>query len=83
MIHLGIDTIELKGEGFKSNLEKGMFVKKGDILVEIDPGFIKEEGFNPVVSVVILELSKTNEEIEVYPTKEAVGNETIALRARI
>ncbi len=83
LIHLGIDTIELKGEGFISRLEKGAFVEKGDTLVEMDLSFIEEEGFNPVVSVIILELSGDHETIEVYPTKHAIGNETIALRAKI
>lgn len=83
LIHIGIDTIALKGEGFSSNLEKGMSILAGDILVHFDPVFIKNEGYNPVVSTVILEQADKKIEITTYPAKEAVANETIALTAKI
>lgn len=82
LIHIGIDTIELKGKGFEGNLEKGMLVKKGDVLVEFDPKFIMDEGFNPVVSVIILGESSGDSEIIVYPTEKAIANETIALTTK-
>jgi len=83
LIHIGIDTIELKGEGFTSDLEKGMQVSKGDLLVKFDPKYIIDEGFNPVISVIILEKSDKTREITVYPTKNAIANETIALKAKL
>lgn len=79
LIHIGLDTIELKGKGFKSNIEKGMDVKRGDVLVEVDPKFIIEEGYNPIVAVVILNQSD-NSEITVFPTDKGIGNETTALK---
>ena len=82
LIHIGIDTIELKGKGFEGNLEKGMLVKKADVLVEFDPKFIMDEGFNPVVSVIILGESSGDSEIIVYPTEKAIANETIALTTK-
>ena len=82
LIHIGIDTIELKGKGFEGNLEKGMFVNKGDVLVEFDPKYIIDEGFNPVVSVIILGESSKGKEITVYPTEDALANKTIALTTK-
>jgi len=82
LIHIGLDTIELKGKGFKSNIEKGMDVHRGDILVEIDPKFIIDEGYNPVIAVVILN-QLDNSDISIYPNSKAVGNETIALKMKI
>jgi len=79
LIHIGLDTIELKGKGFTSNIKKDMIVQRGDKLVEIDPKFIMEEGYNPVVAVVLLN-RLNNSEVSVYPTKEAIGNETIAFK---
>lgn len=79
LIHIGIDTIALKGEGFESHLEQGMYVKKGDPLVKFDPNFITEEGFNPVVSVVFLYGSKRDFEITVCPTEKAENMETLAM----
>lgn len=80
LIHIGIDTIELKGKGFESNLKKGMTVNKGDSLITFDPKFIADEGFNPVVTVVLLNGSKHVFDVAVYPTEEAKANETIAMK---
>lgn len=79
LIHIGIDTIELKGEGFESTLEKGMSVKKGDPLVKFDPKLIADEGFNPVVTVVLLDSSQKEFNVTVFPEEKAIGNETIAM----
>lgn len=80
LIHIGIDTIELKGEGFESHLKKGMTVNKGDSLIAFDPKLIADEGFNPVVTVVLLNGSGNVFDVTVYPTKEAKANETIAMK---
>lgn len=79
LIHVGIDTIDLKGEGFTSQLKKDEPVKKGDPLIHFDPMFIKEEGLNPVICVVLLNGSKDKLDLTVHPTKEALANETIAM----
>lgn len=79
LIHIGLDTIELKGKGFTSNIKKDMIIHRGDKLVEIEPKYIIDEGYNPVVAVVLLN-RLNNTEVYVYPTKEAIGNETIAFK---
>lgn len=83
LIHIGIDTIELKGEGFESQIEKGMLIKKGDPLVLFDPKFIEEEGFNSVVTVILLNGSEQDFDLTVYPKEEAIGNQTIAMNVKI
>ena len=35
-VHFGIDTVELKGEGFKRIAEEGQRVKKGDVVIEFN-----------------------------------------------
>lgn len=44
LIHIGIDTVELKGEGFISHVEIYDEVKKGDLLMDFDIEKIKEAG---------------------------------------
>lgn len=78
LIHIGIDTIELKGQGFKSQLAKGTRIEKGAPLVEIDREYIINEGYNPIVSVVLLDQQNKKHKVTVYPTKEAIANETKA-----
>lgn len=35
-VHFGIDTVELKGEGFRRVAEEGQTVKRGDTIIELD-----------------------------------------------
>ncbi len=42
LIHVGIDTVKLKGEPFEAIIEAGIEVKKGDILMNFDLNKIKE-----------------------------------------
>lgn len=43
LIHIGLDTVNLKGKGFKAFCEVGQKVKKGDLLMEVDFENIKDE----------------------------------------
>lgn len=83
LIHIGINTIELEGKGFETNLENGMFVEKGDLLISFDPKYISSEGYNPVISVVILD--QKNKEIKsiVHTREKAIANESLALTVKI
>jgi len=83
LIHIGIDTVELKGKGFESNLEKGKQVKADDPLIKFDPEFIKNEGLNPIVTVVLLNGSEKDIDLTVFPQTEAKANQTIAMRLNI
>lgn len=43
LIHFGLDTVQLKGEGFTAHVEQGQKVKAGDLLVEVDIESIKDK----------------------------------------
>lgn len=53
LIHLGIDTVELKGEGFERVIEEGAEVKVGDPLIKMDLVKIKELN-KPVITPMIV-----------------------------
>ena len=44
LIHIGIDTVEMEGEGFSSNIKVGDEVKQGDVLVVVDLEAVQEAG---------------------------------------
>ncbi len=53
LIHIGIDTVKLKGEHFKSMVKNGDEVKTGQPLIEFELDKIKEKGYDTTTSVVI------------------------------
>lgn len=53
LLHLGIDTVDLKGQYFKSHVEQGMKVKQGDLLVEYDVAKVKAAGYDPTLMLII------------------------------
>ncbi|OER26447.1 PTS beta-glucoside transporter subunit IIBCA [Listeria monocytogenes] len=54
LIHIGIDTVELNGEGFDVQVEVGSKVKQGQTLVNVDFEAIENKGYKSEVLVVIL-----------------------------
>lgn len=64
LIHIGMDTVELNGKGFKPAVRQGDHVRQGDLLTEIDLDYIKKAG-KPVITPIIftdgtqVELTKT------------------------
>ena len=56
LVHLGIDTVKLEGKGFQSFVEVGRKVKKGDKIMEMDIGFIREQGLSPMSPCIITNL---------------------------
>ncbi|GEP19298.1 sucrose PTS, EIIBCA [Pediococcus argentinicus] len=53
LIHLGVDTVNLKGEFFTSNVKKGQQVKKGDLLGTFDYEAIQKAGYDATVMIVV------------------------------
>lgn len=58
IVHVGIDTVELKGEGFACYTEVGATVKSGDKLLSFSPEVLEAHGKNSITPVVI-----TNKEV--------------------
>ncbi|USE35649.1 PTS glucose transporter subunit IIA [Endozoicomonas sp. SCSIO W0465] len=52
-VHFGIDTVELKGEGFKRIAKEGQQIKTGDPVVEVDLTLLKEKARSVVTPIVI------------------------------
>lgn len=55
LIHIGIDTVELNGEGFNALVKVGDIVKMGDSLMEVDLDFIKQNNKDISTPVVFLQ----------------------------
>lgn len=55
LVHLGIDTVNLKGEGFETLAAEGDKVAVGDPLVRWNPAGVEARGLSPVCPVVALD----------------------------
>jgi sugar PTS system EIIA component len=55
LIHLGIDTVQLNGEGFELLVAKGDTVERGQPLVRWNPAAVEAAGKSPVCPVIALE----------------------------
>lgn len=53
LVHIGIDTVELNGEGFSLNVVQGQQVKAGDAIGTFDVALLKEKGYDPTVMVIV------------------------------
>lgn len=53
LIHVGINTVELGGEGYQAMVSEGERVRKGQTLVSFDMDFIKSKGYSLVTPVIV------------------------------
>ena len=54
LIHVGIDTVEMKGDGFETLVAKGAHVTEGTPILRFDRKKIMAAGFDPITPVVVL-----------------------------
>ena len=53
LIHIGLDSVALKGEGFTSHVQAGDMVKAGDLIAEVDLEFLKSRNV-PIITPVLI-----------------------------
>jgi PTS system glucose-specific IIA component len=55
LVHLGLDTVALKGEGFTAHVSQGDEVAAGQLIITYDVPAIVAKGLNPIVPVVVMD----------------------------
>lgn len=53
LIHIGINTVELQGEGYEAHIAEGDKVKRGQTLITFDKALIESKGYKTVTPVII------------------------------
>ena len=66
LIHVGLDTVKLKGDGFTAHVATGDTVKKGDLLLSVNLEVLKGAGYDTVTPMVIC----NTDDYAVVETKE-------------
>lgn len=80
LVHLGIDTVSLKGKGFETKVKVGDKVNAGQLLGSFDINYIKSQKLDPTVMVLITN-SKDYKSIETIDGSVKEGNQIIAIQA--
>lgn len=75
LIHIGLDTVELKGEPFSIKIENGQNVKKGDLLITANLDKIKEAGKDIITPMVICNSDEWV--VETVTGKDVEAGETV------
>lgn len=78
LIHVGLDTVELKGQGFTSHVNAGDKVKKGDKLLSFDRQYITEQG-KPLVTPVVI----TNSDEKVADMEKIFGENDVIMTIKV
>ncbi|MGX7349211.1 beta-glucoside-specific PTS transporter subunit IIABC [Dolosicoccus paucivorans] len=73
LIHIGIDTVNLEGEGFNLKVKEGDRVNPGDLLVEFDKQLIMDRGLSPLTMIIV---TNTPNYLDVLLTDQEVVEET-------
>lgn len=58
LIHVGIDTVQLNGEGFEVHVERKQRVLAGEPLITFDQQFIESKGYNMITPVLVTNTHK-------------------------
>ncbi|SES22842.1 PTS system, D-glucosamine-specific IIC component [Gracilibacillus ureilyticus] len=61
LIHIGIDTVNLKGEGFTAKAAEGDQIKQGQVLMEVDLDYVQENAPSIVTPVIFTNLPEGQE----------------------
>lgn len=55
LVHLGLDTVTLNGDGFTTHVSQGDDVVAGQVVISYDVPAVEASGLNPVVPVVVMD----------------------------
>ena len=82
LVHIGIDTVKMGGQGFEVLVERRQKVTAGTPLVRFDRSAIEEAGYSPLTPVVVVN-SKKFASVEGMPAPiAAVGDDIITVTAK-
>ncbi len=74
LIHIGLDTVNLEGEGFVSHVKEGDTVKPGDKLITFDKNVIKEKAKSILIPIIITNTDDMSE-IHLSSTKTVTSQQ--------
>lgn len=75
LIHIGLETVQMKGEGFTTHVSEGSIVEVGSPLVTFDLDLVREKAASTITPIVITNFDVV-ESFEEVPNEEASASQT-------
>ena len=80
MLHIGIDTVKLEGNGFTPLVKKGERVQAGQPICKVDLDFLRQKRFDITSPLIITSGSVDRIKRLTLRTGQAVAGETVCMR---
>jgi len=77
LIHIGIDTVSLNGEGFEQLVEAGTMVKAGTPIIKINKDFILSKGFSLITMLLVTNMDLVKELSATIDKNVVVGEDEV------
>ena len=77
LVHVGINTVNLNGKGFKLYAKQGETVKAGQKLIKVSTEWIRDEGYDLSTMLIITEPLNKDERIQFIDKKHVTRGEII------
>jgi len=77
-VHIGVNTVELKGKGFTPKVKEGDHVKAGQLLCEVDMELLKEKGY-PTHTPILMTNGDECADVQLLPTPDAKAGKTTVI----
>lgn len=79
LIHIGLETVSLKGEGFSMKVEEGDEVTVGQLLVDVELEYIRAHASSIITPMVITNSADSDKEYTMTKESEGSAGETVAI----
>lgn len=79
LIHIGLETVALKGEGFEAKVKVGDEVSVGQVLIEADLEYLREHADNIVTPIIITNSQNNGKAYKMTDEKKGTAGETVII----
>ena len=79
LVHVGLDTVKLKGQGFTLHAKVGDRVKVGQLILKMDIKVVRDAGYSPISPVILPDLPE-EARVEKFDATHVVAGSTALLK---
>lgn len=80
LIHIGLDTVNLEGEGFRLLIEEGDKVEAGQVICEVNTTQIKDKGYSLITPIIFTNLDQNEYKVELRAKGQVIAGQKDLIR---